>query len=146
MSGKSTPYSIQYHSKRSSINEVNGVLELIKIQEEKTAMVISCAKAKAASEKAEATALAKKAEAVAEAEVAMKIAAEGRLAQVEAEAKQKEIELNKRLLEDWLSSFSKGSSRNSSRSRRSILQPLPTQEAVEKWMQVRIKLPMLIKM
>lgn len=35
---------------------------LIKIQEEEMAMVISCAKAKAASEKVEATALAKKSE------------------------------------------------------------------------------------
>lgn len=56
------------------------------------------------------------------------------------EANRKEIEIKKRLLEDPLLSFSKGSSRDSFRSRRSItfiLQMLPTQEAVEKWMQVR---------
>lgn len=112
---------------------------LIKIQEEETAMVISCAKAKAASEKVEATALAKKSETVAEA--ALKIAAaDGRLAQVEEEAKRKEIEIKKRLLEDRLLSFRRGSSRDSFRSRcsiTSILQLLPRQESVEKWMQVR---------
>lgn len=55
------------------------------------------------------------------------------------EAKRKEIEIKKRLLEDPLLSFSKGSSRDSFRSRRSItfiLQMLPTQKVVEKWMQV----------
>ncbi|XP_054278980.1 structural maintenance of chromosomes protein 2-like [Macrosteles quadrilineatus] len=103
--------------------------ELIKIQEEETSLVVSCAKAKAAAEKAEA-------------EAAVKIAAaDERLARVEEEAKRKEIEMKKKLLEDRLSSLSRGSSRVSSRSSRtsisSLPRPLPTKEAVEKWMQTK---------
>ncbi|XP_054279172.1 uncharacterized protein LOC128997557 [Macrosteles quadrilineatus] len=94
--------------------------ELIKIQEEETSLVVSCAKAKAAAEKA---------------------AADERLARVEEEAKRKEIEMKKKLLEDRLSSLSRGSSRVSSRSSRtsisSLPRPLPTKEAVEKWMQTK---------
>lgn len=95
MSGKSIPHSdlivkVQEQVEMEVVEEL-----LIKIQEEETAMVISCAKAKAASDKVEATALAKKSETVAEA--ALKIAAaDGRLAQVEEEAKRKEIEIKKR--------------------------------------------------
>lgn len=64
------PHPVRPHS-QSSRTSGNGVLEvvedIIKIKEEETAMVISCAKGMTASEKSDATVLAKKAETVAEA-------------------------------------------------------------------------------
>ncbi|XP_054266241.1 uncharacterized protein LOC128988686 [Macrosteles quadrilineatus] len=87
--------------------------ELIKIQEEETAITIA---------RAEANAEAKREE-----------------ARVKEEAKRKELELKKRLMEERLSLInSRSSSRGSSTSRRSLVsidQPIPTKEAVTFWMQ-----------
>ncbi|XP_054283202.1 uncharacterized protein LOC129000263 [Macrosteles quadrilineatus] len=129
LSGKSVPNTAKSHktsssqSRNRSVTEV--VDELIKIQEEETAVIISYAQANALAEKAMAEAEAEKAMAEAE--------ADKRLAQVQEEAKLKEIEVKKRLLEGRLSLLSKGSSRGSSKSSRrtldSLLQePISTKE------------------